>query len=130
VYNRFLGRQSVAAFKRSVSPDSISRALTVTLLAMLVIILMFGLVMFANERPVAHKLSHGWFVDNLFEVVSAFGTVGLSLGMTSHLQGLGKVFIILTMFVGRVGLLTLAFALARPPQRGEIVYVDESVMVG
>jgi len=130
VYNRFMGRQSVAAFRRSISPDSINRALTVTLLAALVVVFMFGLLMFAGERPVAHQLSHGWFVDNLFEIYSAFGTVGLSLGMTAHLQVMGKIIVIVTMFVGRVGLLTLAFAMARPPERGEIVYVDESVMVG
>jgi len=130
VYNRFRGRRSVAAFRRSISPDSISRALTVALLAVLVMILMFGLLMFAEERPVAHQLSHGWFVDNLFEVVSAFGTVGLSLGMTSHLHSLGKIILIVTMFVGRVGLLTLAFSLARPMVRGEVVYSEEPVLVG
>ncbi len=130
VYNRFRGRQSVAAFRRSISPDSINRALTVVFLAVLVMILMFGLLMFAEERPVAHQLSHGWFVDNLFEVVSAFGTVGLSLGMTSHLHSFGKIILIVTMFVGRVGLLTLAFSLARPMVRGEVVYSEEPVLVG
>ncbi len=130
VYNRFRGRQSVAAFRRSISADSINRALTVALLAVLVMILMFGLLMFAEERPVAHQLSHGWFVDNLFEVVSAFGTVGLSLGMTTHLHSFGKIILIVTMFVGRVGLLTLAFSLARPMVRGEVVYSEEPVLVG
>lgn len=130
VYNRFLGRRSVSAFRRSISQDSITRALTVALLAALVIIVLFALLMFAEERPVSHRLSHGWFVDNLFEMISAFGTVGLSLGRTTHLHTLGKIIIVCTMFIGRVGLLTLAFGLARPPARGEIVYVDENVMVG
>lgn len=130
VYNRFRGRQSVAAFKRSISTDSIVRALTVALLAVLVIVSLFAILMFAEERPLAHRLSHGWFVDNLFEMVSAFGTVGLSLGMTSHVHTPGKIILIAAMFVGRVGLLTLAFSLARPPKRGEIVYIDEPVMVG
>jgi trk system potassium uptake protein TrkH len=130
VYNRFRGRQSVAAFRRSISADSINRALTVALLAALVMILMIGLLMFAEERPLAHQLSQGWFVDSLFEVVSAFGTVGLSLGMTSHLHTFGKIILIVTMFVGRVGLLTLAFSLARPMVRGEVVYSEEPVLVG
>ncbi len=130
VYHRFRGRQSVAAFRRTISRDSVNRALTVTLLASLVVVLMFAVLMFAMERPVAHRLSHGWFVDNLFEVVSAFGTVGLSLGMTSHVDTLGKIVLIITMFVGRVGLLTLAFSLARPPERGEVVFAEEAVMVG
>lgn len=130
VINRFRGRQSVAVFRRSISSDSIVRALTVALLSVLVIIFVFGLLMFAEERPVAHRLTHGWFVDNLFETVSAFGTVGLSLGRTGDLSVMGKLVIIVTMFVGRVGLLTLAFSLARPPQLGEVSYLDETVMVG
>lgn len=129
-YNRFLGRSSVTVFKKSLSNDSINRALTVILVALLIIVLLFVMFMFVEEKPVPHKLSHGWFVEGLFEVMSAFGTVGLSLGITSHLHSLGKIIIILLMFTGRVGLLTLVFTLARPPKRGEIVYLDEQVMVG
>jgi len=50
--------------------------------------------------------------------------------MTSYLHSLGKFILIITMFAGRVGLLTLAYALARPPKQGEIVYSEESVMTG
>jgi len=129
-YNRFLGRQSVKAFRRSISADSVKRAVTVMLIAIAVIMLIFVLLMFAEEKPLPHTLSHGWFVDSLFEVVSAFGTVGLSLGVTSHLHDLGKILIVILMFIGRVGLLTLVFNLARPPRPGEVVYLDEQVMVG
>lgn len=130
VYSRFRGRHSVSAFRRSLSADSILKAVTVMLLAVMVIAVITGLLLYSGDRPVAHRLSHGWFLDNLFEVVSAFGTVGLSLGMTAHLTGFGKVVIILCMFIGRVGLLTLGFALARRPVTGEIVYAEESVMIG
>lgn len=129
-YNRFHGRRSVAAFKRSIDLDSIVRALTVVLLGIVVIVFMLAILMFTEQEVVAHRLSHGWFVDNLFETVSAFGTVGLSLGLTPHLNFIGKAILILTMFIGRVGLLTLAFSLVRPARRGEIVYVEEPVMVG
>ncbi len=130
VYSRFRGRRSVAVFRRSISNDSIIRAVTVILLAFLFIVVLFALLMFSSERPVQHLLSHGWFVDNLFEMISAFGTVGLSLGITAQLTGLGKLLVIITMFVGRVGLLTLAFALARKRERGEVVYAEEPVMIG
>ena len=129
-YNRFLGRSSVTAFRKSISDDSINRALTVILVAILIIVLMFVLFMFVEDKPVPHKISHGWFIDGAFEVVSAFGTVGLSLGATTNLHSLGKIIIILLMFIGRVGLLTLVFTLAHPPKKGEIVYLDEQVMVG
>ena len=129
-YNRFFGRNAVKAFRRSISNDSISRALTVILIAVFVIVLMLMVLMFAEEKPLPHRLVHGWFGDNLFEVISAFGTVGLSLGMTAHLHDFGKIVIILLMFIGRVGLLTLILTLARPPRKGGIVYVEEQVMVG
>ncbi len=130
VWNRFRGKRSVAAFKRSISADSVRRALTVTLLAFLVIVVMFVLFVFIEEEPIPHLVSKGVFVDNLFEVISAFGTVGLSLGATSTLHDWGKILLILLMFAGRVGLLTLAFALARPAEQGEIVYLEEEILVG
>ena len=130
MWGRFRGRRSVAAFHRSIASDSIFRAVTVVLLAILVIVISFVLLMGTGDRAVQHFLSHGWFLDNLFEIVSAFGTVGLSLGMTENLNTTGKLIIIVTMFVGRVGLLTLAFSLARPRRRGEIVYAEEQVMIG
>ncbi len=129
-WHRFRGRRTVYAFKRSISADSVSRALTVLLVAVVILVVMAGLLMFAEEQPVAHTASHGWFADNLFEVVSAFGTVGLSLGVTPHLHGFGKIILVVLMFTGRVGLLTLAFALAHKPRPGEIEYLDEPVMVG
>lgn len=130
VYHRFMGRKSVSVFKRSIDTDSVNRSVTMILLSSLSIVLLFALLMFSEEKLLPHQLSHGWFVDNLFEVVSAFGTVGLSLGITSQVTILGKLVLVAAMFMGRVGLLTLAFGLARQPQKGEITYADESVMVG
>jgi len=120
----------VSIFKRTVSPDSISRALTVLLLALIAIVVIFAIFLFTEETPIGNRVSYGWFVEYLFEVFSAFGTVGLSMGVTSSLHNFGKVLIILLMFAGRVGLLTLAFAMARPKSKGEIVYREEEVLVG
>jgi len=68
----------------------------------------------------------------LFEVTSAFGTVGLTLGMTPTLSAAGKMAIILTMFIGRVGPLTLAFVLSQKgnKQAAQIKYPDERIMIG
>lgn len=130
IYNRFRGQESVPIFRRSISRDSIIRALTVLLLSLVVVNLFFAFLMFDDQAISADQLSHGWFVDNLFEVISAFSTVGLSLGITAILDVSGKISLIVLMFIGRVGLLTLAFTLARPPKKGELVYLDEPVMVG
>jgi trk system potassium uptake protein TrkH len=68
----------------------------------------------------------------LFEVTSAFGTVGLSLGITPTLSDVGKMAIILTMFIGRLGPLTLAFVLSqnKNQQAAHIKYPDERIMIG
>jgi trk system potassium uptake protein TrkH len=69
-------------------------------------------------------------VDVLFEVVSAFGTVGLSTGITSGLSVAGKVTIIVTMFVGRIGPLTLMLAMSRQEMPKRYEYPAESIMIG
>ncbi|KAB8125913.1 hypothetical protein F9U64_21200 [Gracilibacillus oryzae] len=69
------------------------------------------------------------FLVILFEVISAFGTVGLSMGITGSLTITGKVIIIIIMFLGKVGPLTLAFAIAKTT-RARIKYPSEDVMTG
>ncbi len=130
VWRRFRGYRHISLFRRTIGADSYSRALAVFILAIFIIVIMFSLFMLAEEKMLAHTLSKGWFVDNLFEVVSAFGTVGLSLGITPRLHEAGKILLIILMFVGRIGLLTLAYSLARPGMRGEIEYKEENIMVG
>jgi trk system potassium uptake protein TrkH len=130
VFSRFRGRDSANIFRRSISKETVFQAITVFILASMAIAIAFAALMFVQERSLPHTSAHGWFVEHLFEVVSAFGTVGLSLGLTPKLLTPGKLIIILTMFTGRVGLLTLAFSLVRLPKRGEIVYSEESVMIG
>jgi len=66
----------------------------------------------------------------VFEAVSAFGTVGLSTGVTPLLTDLGKVVIILLMFVGRVGPLMLAMHLCRPEISWHVRYPEESISLG
>jgi trk system potassium uptake protein TrkH len=69
------------------------------------------------------------FLALLFETFSAFGTVGLSTGVTPDLTPVGRIVIILTMFVGRLGPLTVAFALAQR-RRAVFRYPEEQIMVG
>jgi trk system potassium uptake protein len=70
------------------------------------------------------------FLAVLFEVVSAFGTVGLSTGITPGLTPFGRVIIVVVMFTGRVGPLTIAFALAKKKAETGIRYPEERIMVG
>jgi Trk-type K+ transport system membrane component len=69
-------------------------------------------------------------MDLIFEEVSAFGTVGLSTGITALLSPLGKVIIMLSMFVGRVGTLTVAYALGGQTLQTHTKYPEGHTMVG
>ncbi len=74
-------------------------------------------------------MSRHFFVEYLFETVSAFGTVGLSMGITPKLNDIQKLAIVLMMFAGRVGPLTLAFSWYLTGKK-DIEYAEESIMVG
>ena len=65
-----------------------------------------------------------------YEVFSGFGTVGLSLGITPFLNALGKAVVVLVMYAGRIGPLTLLLAFSRRRALGKYEYVEESVLIG
>jgi len=69
------------------------------------------------------------FIQILFEVFSAFATVGLSTGITPKLSSLGKIFIIITMFIGRVGPFTIAIAVANR-RHENIRFPEEDILIG
>jgi len=107
-----------------VSEPLISRA--VCLLGLACLWNMAGVfVLLATEG----ERSAATLVDLFFEQISAFGTVGLSTGYTPHLTSAGKLWIMITMFVGRLGPLTLALSLARR-EISEVRYPEGRVMIG
>jgi trk system potassium uptake protein TrkH len=69
------------------------------------------------------------FLDILFETVSAFSTLGATIGITPYLSTLGKFLLIATMFIGRVGSLTLMIALRKKREKTEFSYPEERVMI-
>lgn len=109
--------------RRSLPADVIQKAWAITTSASLLIFVMISILSLTE---------HADILTLLFEVTSAFGTVGLSLGITPNLSEIGKAAIILTMFIGRVGPLTLAFVLSQKRNKGicHIKYPDERIMIG
>jgi trk system potassium uptake protein TrkH len=69
-------------------------------------------------------------LEFLFEITSAFGTVGLSTGVTATLSALGKILVAVVIFIGRVGPLTLALGVGQREMRRSFEYPEENVMVG
>lgn len=122
MYSTIRGRSQVHIFKRKISNDIIFSALSVIIISLgLVMVVAFLLTVTEPDQD---------FIKLLFEATSAFGTVGLTLGVTSELSPLGKIIIIFTMFAGRLGPLTLAFALSRRRRESKIGYPDEKVLIG
>lgn len=110
-----------AAFKRKVGSESILKAFQVLLLSFLVVL--FGCLALLLTEGAAHD-----FLPILFETVSAFATVGLSCGITPSLATLSKVVLILIMFAGRVGPITIATSVkAKPSHLG---HMEEQVFIG
>jgi trk system potassium uptake protein TrkH len=121
VWSMLRGRDSVEMFKRNVPRDVVDKALSVIILA-LMLLATFGFILLFTQK--------GDPVDLLFELLSAFGTVGLSAGVTRNLTTLGKAVIIMTMFIGRIGPLTLALAIGQRRESVAYEYPDEAVMIG
>lgn len=115
-------RNEVGLFGRTF-PREVTRKVIVIFILALVWIFTFTLLLSVVEKDEP-------FLGILFEVTSAFGTVGLSTGITADLTPLGKILITLTMFVGRIGPLTLALAVALHGERAVYKYPEERVMVG
>jgi trk system potassium uptake protein TrkH len=115
------GRERVEAFGRTIPGEQIAKALAVMgVSAAVVAVTTLGLL--TGEAGDSLKLT--------FEAVSAFGTVGLSTGLTPGLSTAGKLLIILAMFIGRTGPLTLAFALAARRAPSRVRFPEEKIMIG
>ena len=124
------GRDQVEAFHRTIPRDIINRVVVVVTLATMVVAASV-LALTISERGSAYlQQQQRDFMQLLFETLSAFGTVGLSTGLTPHLTTAGKIVIMLTMFLGRVGPLTVFVLLGSRALRTGYSYPEEQVLVG
>jgi len=120
--SRIQARESLNLFHRSIPAQSITKAFTLVTLSV-------GII-FASAF-ILFLLQPGAEMKNVFfEVFSAFGTVGLSLGLTPELNDTSKVALTLTMYAGRIGPLTLLYAFSRAKALGRFEYAEETVMIG
>lgn len=114
------GRDHLEIFKRRISTDSVNKAFAIIMLSLLAIGLSILLLSFTDGERGFRALT--------FEAVSAYATCGLSLGITANLSDGGKIIILCTMFIGRVGLLTLLVAIIKNIKNKTYVYPEEKIL--
>ena len=115
------GKEDVVMFRRTLPREQVYKAITIALFGTFLVVLS-AMVLSATERQPLLAV--------LFEVTSAFGTVGLSMGLTPELTAFGKLLLILLMFTGRLGAFTLAYAL-QPKKKKELFhYPEEKIIIG
>lgn len=116
------GKEEAHLFQRQIPTSLILKAIGVTVGSMAVVILMTTLIALSDPQID--------FIRILFEVVSAFATVGLSTGITAGLTISGKLVLIATMYIGRVGVLILMGAILGDPKPSAVRYPEENLLVG
>jgi trk system potassium uptake protein TrkH len=116
------GQEEVECYQRQIPPALILKTISVVFGSLLVAFTSAILIEVTNPQVE--------FIEALFEAVSAFGTVGLSTGITAKISAIGKLIVIATMYVGRVGVLLLMSAAFGDPKPRSFKYAEESLLVG
>jgi trk system potassium uptake protein TrkH len=115
------GREDIVLFRYRLGKDRIFKALTITLISLSLVIIVTMILSMTEDQA---------FIKLLFEATSAFGTVGLSVGVTPELSIVGKIVIALTMFAGRLGPLTLAYALGPRTEKELYRHPEGKITIG
>lgn len=114
-------KENVEIFNRRLDWEIMNRALAILVLAITYVIIVIMLMLIAeNFSP----------EEIMFEVISAFGTVGLTLGITPDLTTFSKLLLIVTMFIGRLGPMTFALAIGETKKKALSKYPKENILVG
>jgi trk system potassium uptake protein TrkH len=121
LYNQLTGREKVLALKRRVSDETVKRALSIAALALLWFVAAVLALAISEDKD---------FLKIVFEVGSALGTVGLSAGITADLTPFGKIVIIITMLIGRVGPLGIGLTILRKKKVSSYQYPEDEILVG
>jgi trk system potassium uptake protein TrkH len=115
------GQNDLSIFKRKINPNSVRESVSlITVSVVLIFIIVFTMLIidtFSLEKT-------------MFEAISAFGTVGLSMGITPDLSSISKFLITLLMYIGRVGPLTMLFAFSQRRKVLHFTYAEEKISIG
>lgn len=133
VVSQIQGSTSTNFLKRKIPNDIVYKAAAIILISLVFVVLSVFVLQVTEsiDDPARYGGNNQNFLILVFEAVSALGTVGLSMGVTQTLSTHGKLIIILLMYIGRVGPLTLAFALQRLSTRpAKYEHPEEDIFIG
>jgi trk system potassium uptake protein TrkH len=129
--SRIKRRRRVNLFRKSIPTETVTRSISLLLVSTgIIAVVLFLLLVGDTVAGRAAACPRGLFLGYLFETVSAFGTVGLSLGITPELSSWGKSWILLMMIVGRVGVLAFAYIIVGAGTANGVEYAEENLMIG
>ena len=115
------GDKDTVVFKRRLEDDTVKRAGAIISVYMMAVIISLAAICATENLPVA---------DVLFEVASAAGTAGLTVGITTSLSAVSHIILMLLMFGGRIGGLSLIFAFAERRERAKLTRPSEKILIG
>lgn len=121
-------RNGLNVANRNIETSVIEKSFSIVTKSFFIILVSLALLLCTESAALANNSTS--FFDLLFEVISAFGTVGLSLGVTGNLTMFGKVVIIFTMFIGRTGIFAMALGISSSEKERFFERPSASVMVG
>lgn len=140
VINYIKGRQEINIFNKRISTGAIYRAIVVISISIFIIIMAISTLLITENFEIEKNMDveHSESIelsiqDIVFEVVSAFATVGLTLGITSKLTIAGKLVIIMLMFIGRLGPITISIALFKKHKenkQSKAQYPQGNILIG
>lgn len=116
------GREDVECFGRRFTKELVIKAFTIVFIGLSLVI---GVTMILSYTEVGAS-----FIDLLYESASALGTVGLTLGLTPNLSAVGKILIMIMMYLGRVGPITVMLALTRKRKKSGYKYPEGKILIG
>ena len=116
------GREDTEIFKKTINKSIVYKSLAITVIGLGLVVLVTMLLSITDSYASLEYL--------LYEATSAFGTAGITLGLTTKLSSIGKIIIAFTMYAGRLGPLTLAIAISKKKKSNTIKYPEDKILVG
>ncbi len=116
------GNPEIQVFNRQIHVIDVYRSFVVIILAVFMVFIATIILLITEKHATATQI--------LFEITSAFGTCGMSLGITENLSSIGKIIIMMLMFIGRVGLISFLYSLGGKQKKMPYQYPTERVIIG